>query len=360
MSYLSYTVFDGQQWNSRRGLARFARQLRRHLEVAGWQDHPAVYPRWSSSLGRILISEVIEPYRHRRLRPEAAFYPHNVLPSWLSRGHSLHVLVLHDLLFLAPENRGLGNRYRRLKLSQSLDNADLILTVSEASKAAIQSMLRREIPVLVLPNCLAESFADIAFAPKPTSAAPTTILHFGGHVSSKNTFALMRAVAQMVEGGEEVRLEIASMANHAPLIERWRSMAGLPHSSVRLLPVLNDNELIEAYKRATIHAMPSTGEGFGIPVIEAARVGVLNVLTPIEVFREMIGPAAIYAARFDSEAIADALRASLAANRRPLIAHAHQQTHRYTFESVHAKYALPALERIAMLASSRKNARKER
>ena len=150
------------------------------------------------------------------------------------------------------------------------------------------------------------------------------------------------------------------MANHAQLIEHWRSIAGLPHRSLQLLPVLNDEELIEAYRRATLHAMPSTGEGFGIPVIEAARAGALNVLTPLDVFREVMGSGAIYAAGFDSSAIASALRAALASNRPSLIAHAFQQTCRYTFESVHEKYALPALKHISILASSGRNTKKER
>ncbi len=355
MAEIAYSIFDGQQWNSRRGLARFARQLRRHLQAVGWQDQPVPFPAWSSSVGRILISEFVEPYQHRRLQPDIAFYPFNVLPSWLPAGRSLRVLVLHDVLFLAPENKGMGNRYRRLKLNHSLANTDLILTVSEASRAAIQNLLSRDIPILIIPNCLAESFANLSPVPKQPGAGPISILHFGGHVSSKNTFALMEAVAQLVKDGVPVRLDIAAMAGHAPLMERWRSAVNLPHGSLQILPVLNDAQLIEAYTQSTLHAMPSTGEGFGIPVIEAARTGTLNVLTPLPVFQEMMGPGAIYAEGFDARAIAAAIQSALATDPRTLTEHAYLQTHRYTFESIHENYAVPALEKIAMLASTKTN-----
>lgn len=352
---ISYTVFDGLQWNNSRGLARFAHQLRQHLNVVGWQERPASHPRWTSAAGRVLIGELIEPLQQLRLRPQIAFYPHNVLPAWLPAGDSLRVLVLHDVLFLEESNRrSAGNRYRRLKLGRSLAHTDVILTVSETSRALILPMLEQELKVLVIPNCLAGPFAQLQQPRvKPVSRTIPTILHFGGHAPSKNTRVLIEAVAQLIRSGNEVCLEIAAMYGQAALVDRWRIASGLPARALRLLPLLSDAELIEAYRRADVHAMPSTGEGFGIPVIEAARSGTVNVLTPLNVFREMMGDAAIYASGFDTNAITEALRAGLAANRTALAERSFARTGNYVFDVVHEFYAEPALESIAQLSRAK-------
>jgi glycosyltransferase involved in cell wall biosynthesis len=353
-SAVSYTVFDGLQWVSRRGLARFAQQLHRHLEAAGWHERPTTHPKWKSGVGRILISELLEPLQQLRLRPQVAFYPHNVLPAWLPTHASLRVLVLHDVLFLMDENRrNAGNQYRRLKLGHSLHHADLILTVSEASRAAIRQLLDRELEVLVVPNSLAEPFTRLEPSAKHYPDAPPTILHFGGRAPSKNTRALIEAVAKLMQSGTEVCLEVAAMSGQAALIDRWRTASGLPERAVRILPLLSDAELIDAYRRADLHAMPSLGEGFGIPVIEAARTGAVNVLTPLHVFREMMGDAAIYSTGFDADSIASALRAGLTVDRTSLGARAFVRSEKYVFAAVHRVYAGPALGHIAQLSCAR-------
>ena len=352
-SAVSYTVFDGLQWASRRGLARFAQQLHLHLEAAGWHERPTTHPKWKSGVGRILISELLEPLQQLSLRPQVAFYPHNVLPAWLPHA-SLRVLVLHDVLFLMDENRkNAGNHYRRLKLGHSLRHADLILTVSEASRAAIRQLLDRELEVLVVPNSLAEPFARLEPSAKHYPDAPPTILHFGGRAPSKNTRALIEAVAKLTQSGTEVCLEVAAMSGQAALIDRWRTVSGLPERVVRILPLLSDAELIDAYRRADLHAMPSLGEGFGIPVIEAARTGAVNVLTPLDVFHEMMGDAAIYSTGFDADSIASALRTGLTVDRASLETRAFVRSEKYVFAAVHRVYAGPALGHIAQLSCAR-------
>jgi|GEM_PF-3566370 len=350
---IGYTIFDGLQWNNRRGLARFARQLGKHLEVAGWRNCPALHPLWKSAVGRVVISEMVEPYQQRRLQSEVAFYPHNVMPLWRPKPAGLRVLVLHDVLFLEGENRkGLGNIYRRLKLKHSLQEADLILTVSEASRVAIQKELLHDTPILVVPNSLAHSFTDIELVPKPTTVRPYTVLHFGGHTPSKNTQAVMEAVARLVRQGMEIRLEMAAMWKQNVLVECWRQAAGLPQSALHLLRQLSDEELIEAYRRADLHVMPSINEGFGIPVIEAARTGTLNVLSPIPVFREIMGDAAIYSDGVDAESIADALQRGLTIDRETFIVDAYERSDRYLFDQVHQNYFVLVLDHIASLVKT--------
>src|ERR1700677_2371920 len=101
---LSYCIFDGLQWNCTRGLGRYAQQLSRHLERMPWQRRSIARRAWKSGLGRVLLSELVEPIWSEVIKADTAFYPHNVLPFVFRSHRSFRVLVLHDALFLDSRN----------------------------------------------------------------------------------------------------------------------------------------------------------------------------------------------------------------------------------------------------------------
>lgn len=350
---LSYCIFDGLQWNSTRGLGRYGRQLGHHLERTSWQRLTFARPAWSSGVGRVLLSEMVEPVWREVLRADVAFYPHNVLPFVFLSHNSLRVMVLHDVLFLDGENLSAGNRYRSLKLRGSLSKADLIITVSETSRREILERLSVRCPVVVIPNALAESFSAMREKLEPRQRGPIRIFHFGGNSPTKNTRNVLQAVALLDSRGFDIHLEIAAMSARRDLVEQWRNEAKLGANSLTVLPSLSDAELREAYRRADIHCMPSTGEGFGIPVIEAAYVGIPNVLSPIAVFRELMGEEAIYAASLEAAEIAEAIQRCLSSDTRAITERAKQCAARFVFDTVHATHAAPVLREIEAMVDAR-------
>jgi glycosyltransferase involved in cell wall biosynthesis len=350
---LSYCMFDGLQWNSTRGLGRYARQLGRHLERMPWERLSPARPAWKSGLGRVLLSEMVEPIWREVLRADIAFYPHNVLPFVFLSHRSLRVLVLHDVLFLDSENRSAGNHYRSLKLRGSLSKADLIITVSETSRREILDKLSVRCPVVVIPNALAESFASTVEKPEARKQGPTRILHFGGTSPTKNTRNVLRAAALLGGRGFDIHLEIAAMSARRDLVEQWRHEAELGANSLTVLPSLSDAELREAYRGSDIHCMPSTGEGFGIPVIEAASIGTPNVLSPIDVFRELMGEDAVYAASLEAAEIADAIQQCLSLDTQAMTERAKQRADRFVFDPVHSTHAVPVLQAIEVMVDAR-------
>jgi glycosyltransferase involved in cell wall biosynthesis len=350
---LSYCVFDGLQWESTRGLGRFAVQLERHVERMGWRHLSYPRPQWRSPVGRVVLNQIVEPIWLERLTPEVAIYPHNVLPALFASHRSLRVLVLHDVLFLDNSNQNAGNRYRRAQLKRSLVNADLIVTVSEASRSEILRLVPNDKQIMVIPNALARSFETVIPAEKANSDGRVRILHFGGHAPSKNTRAVIEAVSALRGYGFELHLLLAAMSDNAELLEQWRQESGLPAADLTILPRLSDEELKRVYSEATLHCMPSTGEGFGIPIIEAARCGTVNVLSPLPVFRELIGNDAIFAASFDAESIAKALKKCLTVDVGSIVRGARARTDRYLFESVHTIDAHPIFGVIEKMVFSR-------
>jgi glycosyltransferase involved in cell wall biosynthesis len=349
----SYCVFDGLQWESTRGLGRFAAQLERHLECIGWRRLVYPRPQWRSPVGRVMLNQIVEPIWLERLRPEVAIYPHNVLPALFASHGSLRVLVLHDVLFLDNANQNAGNQYRKAQLKRSLVNADLIVTVSEASRSEILRLVPTEKQVMVIPNALARSFETVNPAEKGDRDGPVQILHFGGHAPSKNTRAVIEAVSALRRHGFDLHLLLAAMSDNAELVEQWRRETGLPATALTVLPRLSDEELMRVYGESTIHCMPSSGEGFGIPIIEAARCGTVNVLSPLPVFRELIGNDAIFATSFEAESIARALAECLAVDVGPIARRAKARTDRYLFDSVHTIDAHPIFRAIEKMVFSR-------
>lgn len=346
-------IFDGLQWNSQRGLGRFSAQLARHIDRFGWHRLRSGVPKWKSPLGRIALNEIVEPARRMVLRPDIAVFPHNVLPTLSSVRRSLNVFVLHDLLFTTGDNKTAGNVYRNFALRHSLVSADFIITVSEASRSAIRTVLPKETPIAVISNALAESFAHPRQSAAPVTAGERQILHFGGSAPSKNTAAVLGAIRILKNNGHRFHLLLASMTHNFHIVDRWAREATLTREDFTILPSLSDAELIKIFLQAQIHCMPSTGEGFGIPVIEAARCNLANVLTPLPVFRELIGDNAIFSEGFSADEIAGAIHRCSKEDTANMLSAAKARTDCFLFDAVHEREAIPALSSIERLCGRR-------
>ena len=70
----------------------------------------------------------------------------------------------------------------------------------------------------------------------------------------------------------------------------------------------SDELLVELYQTASALLMASEGEGFGLPLIEAARYRLPIVTRNLPVFREVVGDNAFYFDGTDSETLAEALK----------------------------------------------------
>jgi glycosyltransferase involved in cell wall biosynthesis len=90
------------------------------------------------------------------------------------------------------------------------------------------------------------------------------------------------------------------------LTERIRSH---PELGRRLfwLTAAADDMLVAMYRRANALVMASEGEGFGLPIIEAAHYGVPLLLRDIAVFREVAGEHATYFSGYDPESLGVAI-----------------------------------------------------
>jgi glycosyltransferase involved in cell wall biosynthesis len=86
-----------------------------------------------------------------------------------------------------------------------------------------------------------------------------------------------------------------------------------PEAGRRLhwLPGISDDYLEQVYAACACLLAPSEGEGFGLPLIEAARHRLPVLARALPVFREVAGVHARYFSGHDGAALAQALRAWL-------------------------------------------------
>ncbi|MBV9391852.1 MAG: glycosyltransferase family 4 protein [Verrucomicrobia bacterium] len=74
------------------------------------------------------------------------------------------------------------------------------------------------------------------------------------------------------------------------------------------LQAISDEMLDSVYKATDALVIPSEGEGFGLPLVEAAKYGIPIVARGLPVFREVAGEHALYFDGKEPEALAEALR----------------------------------------------------
>lgn len=76
---------------------------------------------------------------------------------------------------------------------------------------------------------------------------------------------------------------------------------------LRWFEAADDSVLQQIYRQATLALLPSEGEGFGLPLVEAAHVGLPILARDLPVFREIGGAHASYFTGFDGPALARAM-----------------------------------------------------
>lgn len=262
----------------------------------------------------------------------AGLYAH-----WRARGVQVNFLV-HDLLpVLRPEFFPEG---AALTHGGFLDcvaaNGDRLIAISAAVREELGRWLARAdaatdaaTPALAVLH----HGADLGAARASTTPAPAdpalarfaalpSFLMVGTIEPRKGHLQALDAFERLWADGVEANLVIVGAEGWKPLptpqrrtipriVQRLREH---PELGRRLfwLQGLDDDALQQLYRDCACLLVPSEGEGFGLPLIEAARHGLPVLARDLPVFREVAGAHAHYFDGLDGEALAAAVRAWLA------------------------------------------------
>jgi len=163
------------------------------------------------------------------------------------------------------------------------------------------------VPTTGMPADAAAMLARMA--ERPSFLMTGTLEPRKGHIHALDAFDLLW------QGGADVSLVI--VGKRGWLVETLAArITSHPAFGTKLfwLEGISDEYLQAVYRQATCLLVASWGEGFGLPVIEAARAGLPILARDLPVFREVAGAHATYFDATCAEGLAGALRAWMSAH----------------------------------------------
>jgi Undecaprenyl-phosphate galactose phosphotransferase WbaP len=213
------------------------------------------------------------------------------------------VFTIHDLIHLGVPEEGstLKRSYFKHVVLPSARRAFRILTVSEHSKRQILRWSRLpEHRVVVAGNGVDSSFSPVG--PVKEFGAPY-LLYVGNRKPHKNLDRLFQAFKGL--GDPEVRLVLSGTEDAA--IAHRLTKAGIA-SRILFAGNLPDREMPSLYRGATALVLPSSVEGFGLPLVEAMASGTPVIAASAASIPEVAGNAAILFDPLDTDEMRHAMK----------------------------------------------------
>jgi glycosyltransferase involved in cell wall biosynthesis len=200
-----------------------------------------------------------------------------------------------------------------------LETADLVLVNSHSTADDLRAWVIEHPPERVdsfemaLLRLGSESSVDL----QPTSTEPRSTEDFlmvGTVEPRKGHAAVLDAFEQMWASGSRAHLTVVGRAGWM-VHDLVRRMSRLERAEKRFRweQGVDDHGLQRLYQRCTAVIMASRGEGFGLPIIEAATYGAPVVARDLPVFREVAGDTAAYFRSDGADLVATLKRVQAAA-----------------------------------------------
>ncbi|HUE68333.1 MAG TPA: glycosyltransferase family 1 protein [Candidatus Acidoferrum sp.] len=323
-------------WRPQRvGMLTVAVELSRALVQAGSRDRFALLcsRERPAGLDALDCDAFFAPYRHELalksrwipaieplLECDAILYPYWPSPPFRRAGAPPAVLFVHDLAFRlrSAEVPWQQRLYLRTVLPPSLRTAAAVLVPSETTRDDLVRLYPNhglQAKVHVIPEGLRPAVDP---GPLPDGLEPGFILAVGTVEPRKNYARLLAAYRQLrgralpiiINGRPGVpQLVIAGRPGWAygDTLRRIQAEPG-----VRYLGHVDEPTLESLYRSASVLALPSLYEGFGLPLLEAMAHGVPAVVGAAGALPELALGAALSIDAEDPIAIAGALERLLA------------------------------------------------
>lgn len=201
------------------------------------------------------------------------------------------ILTIHDTVSLDFAN---GSRLKKtiikwLWYKLPIRFATKVVCISEETKRKIQPLTKRN-DIIVIPDAVDPTFITSL---KDQSMIPYDVLHIGTK-SNKNLERTIQALEQF-----ECKLTIIGRLTPSQFTLLEKSKLNYCVKSD-----LSDEELMNEYVHCDIVSFISLFEGFGMPIIEANKMGRPVITSTIPVVKEVAGDSAVFVDPYDVKQIA--------------------------------------------------------
>lgn len=232
------------------------------------------------------------------------------------------VLTVHDLVpLLLPETVSTPFRWQfRLWLARAASVAERIICVSETARQSLLERFEVE-PTKVRVVHHGVDHVELAGAPDATTVKwldalglpDAFVLYAGSLDARKNVGLVLKAVERLHHGGRRLTLVLAG--------QRWFGSGPIEREVLRLkdagidvrpLGYLADPVFYALMRRAGVFVFPSRYEGFGLPPLEAMRLGVPTIVSNAGSLPEVCGAGAWQVGVDDVEGLAERIDRLLA------------------------------------------------
>lgn len=212
-----------------------------------------------------------------------------------------YVVTVHDLLFCRyPELfNPIDVQIYKLKMSRSCMAADQVIAVSEQTKEDLISYFQIDpAKIKVVYQGVHEIFhQDVSYEKsilvKQKYNIPDHYLLFVSTIDKRKNVQLILQALKERKNWEYPLVVIGRPTAYLHLLKKYIAEHKL-ESKVIFLHNVSFEDLPAIYKMAHVFIYPSYFEGFGIPIIEAQRMGVPVITSTGSCFREAGGNGALY------------------------------------------------------------------
>lgn len=300
-------ALDASLWDEPiTGIGLYTRQLHRALVAAGepverWGARTSgELPRRGASRTGWTVAHLTSALSERRPRLFHALANFN-LPLQRVPGVP-YVLTVHDLVpLLLPETVSTAFRWQfRLWLARATTVAERIICVSHVARASLLEHVDVDpakltvihhgvdhVEAVAPPDRITTAWLDALGLPAPF------VLYAGALDARKNVELVLRAMEHLFQQGRRATLVLAG--------QRWFGSGSIEKQVLRLkeagvdvraLGYLEDSVFYALMKRAGVFVFPSRYEGFGLPPLEAMRLGVPTIISDAGSLPEICGDGA--------------------------------------------------------------------
>ncbi len=227
-----------------------------------------------------------------------------------------YVLTVYDLIHELFPNYFLDAKEVIERKKICIENADLILAISQSTKKDLMQIYRipeERIVVTHLASSFSGSYDKTTESISKELIGKEFILFVGNREIYKNFAFSLESMSPLFRENQVLKLFCIGGGDfndrELDLIEEL----GLKNR-ILYFPLISQSQLFCFYKYAKIFLFPSKYEGFGIPLLEAMHAGCIIACSNTSSFLEVAGDAAFYFDPSDSNSILNNVKKALEDN----------------------------------------------